>query len=62
MNATKINAARAFGSIAFANGAICAPGADTNCMQLVAGMQVGQGAIQIMKAWIAGWTQACLAA
>lgn len=58
---TKISAARAYGSIAFANGAVCIPAADKNCMDLVAGMEVGKGAINIMKAWIAGWTQACLA-
>lgn len=60
--ATKINAARAYGSIAFANGQRAIPGADANCMALLDGMQVGQGAVKIMKAWVAGWTQACLAA
>ena len=59
---SKINAARAFGSAAYANGAPAVPACDTNLMALLAGMPVGKDGIKIMKAWVAGWTQACLAA
>ena len=59
---TKINAARAFGSIAFAKGAPAIPAADSNLFGLLEGMAVGSGGVQVMKAWLQGWTQANLAA
>lgn len=59
---TKINAARAYGSIAFAKGAVCAPAADRDCMSLLVGEPVGRAGVKILKAWMSGWTQACLAA
>lgn len=58
---TKTNAARAFGSIAFASGAPAVPARDANLMALLAGMPIGKDGIKVMKAWVAGWTQACLA-
>lgn len=59
---SKISAARAYGSIAFARGKMCIPATDKNCMDLLAGLPVGGGGVKIMKAWVSGWTQACLAA
>ena len=60
--ATKINAARAFGSVAFANGSRAVPATDANLMNLLAGEPVGGAGSKIMQAWLAGWTQANLAA
>jgi len=57
----KINAARAFGSVAFANGLMAAPAGDTNLMDLLAGEPVGGNGVKIMQAWLSGWTQANLA-
>jgi hypothetical protein len=59
---SKIAAARAFGAIAFAQGAMCVPGANADCMALLTGEPVGGAGVSIMKGWISGWTQACLAA
>lgn len=59
---TKIKAARAYGSIAYAKGAMCVPGADVDCMNLLSGEPVGGAGVKILKAWVSGWTQACLAA
>jgi hypothetical protein len=58
----EINTARAFGTAAFAQGVPATPCMDKNLMALMDGMEVGTGAAEIMKAWLAGWYQANLAA
>lgn len=59
--ATKINAARALGSVAYAKGLMAVPGCDADLMALLAGESVGRAGIKIMRAWVSGWTQANLA-
>lgn len=56
-------AAKTFGAIAFANGIKCAPALDSGIQGMIAGCQVGDiRTIPEIKAWIAGWTQANIAA
>ena len=62
---TKANtqAAKAFGATAFAQGVKCAPALCGQLKALFAGRQVGdKRTAPEMQAWIAGWTQANLAA
>ena len=55
--------AKTFGAIAFANGIKCAPALCKDLMAMFSGRQVGdKRTMQEMKAWIAGWTEANIAA
>lgn len=54
--------AREIGRKAFAAGARCIPSADPAIMAAIADLPVGGGAVEIMKAWQAGWTDGNLAA
>ena len=56
-------AAKALGSIAFASGKMGSPVMDADFMETIKSRKVGDPrTIKEMKAWIAGWTQASLAA
>lgn len=63
MTNAQTTAAKTFGAIAFANGVRCAPVLCKNMMEMLSGREVGdKRTTQEMKAWIAGWMQANLAA
>jgi hypothetical protein len=64
MNAKpNIDAAKAFGSIAFAQGMPAAPALDANMTEMMKGRQIGdKRTIPELKAWHRGWTEANLAA
>lgn len=65
MSNTKANtaAAKALGSIAFAQGRQCVPALCHGFMELIAGRPVGDKRTAAeLKAWIAGWTEANLQA
>lgn len=56
-------AAQTFGSIAFAKGVACAPALDRDFLNTLQGRPVGdKNTKREMRAWIAGWTAANLAA
>ena len=58
----KIAAAQVLGTTAFKNGKIRVAAHDEGFMELIRGMQVGEGASHIGMAWIKGWTLAQFAA
>lgn len=63
MRKANTQAAKTFGSIAFAKGLMCAPCMDQNMSDLMAGRQIGDPrSIPEMKAWTAGWIEASLVA
>lgn len=63
MKNTNTLAAKALGAVAFAKGMKCAPVLDGAMMQTLIGREVGDARnAPEMKAWIAGWTQANIAA
>lgn len=65
---TKANTqyAKTLGSIAFANGVKCAPALDGKLQELFVGRTLSnpdhRRTMAELKAWVAGWTQANLAA
>ena len=62
MTNAKINTAKTFGAIAFANGLPCVPSLCSDLLAAIKGRAVGdKRTTQEMKEWIAGWTQANLA-
>ena len=61
MNHKEKSEARAAGTEAFKNGKPCTPALDKNCMGIIKNSADGQ-AISILNAWLAGWTEANLAA
>ena len=61
MNAVETQAAKTFGAIAFAQGVKCAPILDRNLSSLLVSQPAG-ASIPLFKAWIAGWTEANIAA
>ena len=63
MNNANTQAAKTLGAIAFATGVARAPALDAAFMEMIAGREVGEARnVPEMKAWIAGWTEACLSA
>lgn len=62
MTKPNIQQAKTLGTIAFARG-INAPALDAAMMEMIAGRQVGDSrTAKEMRAWVAGWTAANLAA
>lgn len=59
---TKMNVARVYGSIAYAKGERAIPATCPECMALLEGMPIGGDGLKVMSAWVAGWTEANLAA
>lgn len=56
-------AAKTLGAIAFEKGIKCAPVLDADLMAMFAGREIGnKQTMTDMKSWIAGWTQANIAA
>ncbi len=55
----KIAAAQVAGTIAFGDGRKCVPALDKNFDKIDQGLQVGEG-IEVIQAWIKGWTLANL--
>jgi len=51
---------REAGQAAFVRGAPSAPALDETYRKAIEGLQVGEGAAQMAKAWIDGWVQASL--
>ena len=65
MNASlkiKIATAAVLGTLAFNAGMKCIPALDKDLAPLFDGMKIGEGALPIMKAWLASWHAANLAA
>ena len=65
MNASlkiKIATAAVLGTLAFNSGMKCIPALDKELAPLFDGMKIGEGALPIMKAWLASWHAANLAA
>jgi hypothetical protein len=53
---TKIATASVLGTIAFKNGLKCIPSLDADLLELLKGLEVGNGSTKIMKAWLKSWT------
>lgn len=58
--AKDIKAAETFGIIHFASGGDCIPCQSSNLNDMIKGMKVGQS-VDILRAFIRGWTKANLA-
>jgi len=58
----KIATAAVLGTLAFNSGMKCIPALDKELAPLFDGMKIGEGALPIMKAWLASWHAANLAA
>ncbi len=50
------------GGEAFKKGILCVPALDPALKPQLKGLGIGKPAIRVLKAWIAGWTKANLAA
>lgn len=62
MNKAQTQACKVLGNIAFARG-INAPALDPEMVKMIAGRQVGdKRTVKELRAWVAGWTEANVAA
>ena len=59
---SEILLAETYGIAAFEQGAPSIPVLDSNLMQMLEGLKPGEGSVNLLKAWTAGWTKANLAA
>lgn len=57
----RADVAKVFGGVAYARGVKCIPALDANVMPLMSGDVTPRDATSILKAWHAGWAEACIA-